>query len=127
MDMGRSSNVARGRRGEALAANALEAKGYTIVERNWRCPAGEIDVIAQQGDTLVFVEVKTRQGDRFGAPEEAVDDVKQERLLAAALAYLAESDAGDVAWRIDVIGIDLAPSGRVQRLSHYVDAVRFDG
>jgi putative endonuclease len=127
VNVSRPSNVERGRRGEELAARALEAKGYTIVERNWRCPAGEIDVIAQQDDTLVFVEVKTRQGDRFGTPEEAVNRRKQERLLTAAQVYLAEYELADVAWRIDVIAINLAPSGRVQRLSHYVDAVRADG
>ncbi len=61
-----------GRWGEGVAATHLEAHGYTILARNWRCAAGEIDLVARDGETLVFVEVKTRRGRAYGAPEEAL-------------------------------------------------------
>ena len=61
-----------GQRGEQLAAERLAAMGYEIVERNYRCKAGEIDLVARQGGGWVFVEVRTRRGDRFGTPEESV-------------------------------------------------------
>ena len=121
------TTVERGRRGEDLAAAALAASGYALVERNWRCPAGEIDIVARENDTWVFAEVKLRQGEAFGSPEDAVTSVKQDRLLQSARIYVSEHELGDVFWRIDVVAIDLAPSGRVERLSIYRDAVRADG
>jgi putative endonuclease len=121
------SSTEIGRQGEEIAAQALEAHGYVLVERNWRCPAGEVDIVARDGDTWAFVEVKLRQGEDFGSPEEAVTGAKQERLLQAALVYLAEHDLRDVAWRVDVVAISLASDGKVRRLALYKDAVRADG
>jgi putative endonuclease len=121
------SSTEIGRQGEEIAAQALEAHGYALVERNWRCPAGEVDIVARDGETWVFVEVKLRQGEDFGSPEEAVTGAKQERLLQAALVYLAEHDLRDVAWRVDVVAISLASDGKVRRLALYKDAVRADG
>ena len=121
------STVERGRWGEDLAAQALTVHGCDIVERNWHCPSGEIDLVARDADVWVFVEVKLRQGDAFGTPEEAVNSTKQARLLACAQHYLAEHGLDDVAWRVDVIAIELAASGKVQRLDIYRDAVRADG
>ena len=121
------STTARGRRGEELAAQALQAHNYTIVERNWRDAGGELDLIARDGEYWVFVEVKSRQGDDFGTPEQAVNPEKQRRLLDAARRYLARHDLHDVSWRVDVVAIELAPSGLVQRLTIYRDAVRADG
>jgi putative endonuclease len=118
---------ARGRRGETLAARELERQGYTIVERNWRCEAGEIDLVAREGDTWVFVEVKLRTGRVYGLPEEAITHRKRKRLMGAALMYLAERDLIDVIWRIDVVAIVAAPGGSIERFSLYRDAVRFDG
>src|SRR5690606_10776232 len=71
-----------GRWGENLAANHLAAEGLTIIERNWRCRDGEIDLVARDGETFVFVEVKTRRGRDFGAPEEALTPRKAQKLLA---------------------------------------------
>ncbi len=122
-----ASTTERGRHGEDLAVQALEAHGYVVIDRNWRCTAGEIDLVARDGQTWVFVEVKSRQGEDFGAPEEAVTAAKQGRLLQASLAYLAEHGLGDVQWRIDVVALVLSSSGRVKRLSIYRDAVRADG
>lgn len=74
---------------EALAARRLEERGLVIVERNWRCRFGEIDIIARDGSTLVFVEVRARSGDGFGGAAASIDHRKQQRLCAAARYYLA--------------------------------------
>lgn len=118
---------ARGRRGEALAARELERRGYTIVERNWRCEAGEVDLITREGDVWAFVEVKLRTGGAYGLPEEAITRRKRDRLMNAALMYLAERDLIDVIWRIDVVAIVAGSGGEIERFSLYRDAVRFDG
>ena len=121
------SNVGKGRRGEALAAHALVVRGYEIAARNWRSEAGEIDLIARKDGVWVFVEVKLRSGDAFGGPEAAITEQRQRRLLDGGLLYLAEHGLDDAAWRIDVVTIRLAESGRVHRLDIYEDAVRSDG
>src|SRR5215472_8167778 len=71
-----------GESGERFAAGWLEARGVRIVERNWRCPAGELDLVAERGGGLVFVEVKSRHGERMGAPKEAVSRTNRLRLVA---------------------------------------------
>jgi putative endonuclease len=111
--------------GERLAAGWWEQHGYAIRARNWRCPYGELDLVAERGGELVFVEVKTRRGERLGTPEEAVTPAKRRRLAASAACYLAEVVAGadDIAYRIDVIAVDLAPSGRLREIRHYPAAV----
>jgi putative endonuclease len=112
--------------GEDTARRYLEAKGYGIRARNWRAPRGEVDLIAQDGDTIVFVEVKTRTGSRFGTAEEAVTSVKQRRLQRAAWAYLLAHDLLDAPWRIDVIAIDRSAGMATPRIEHYRDAVDAD-
>jgi putative endonuclease len=94
-----------GRRGEELAAEALRARGLTIVERNFRCRAGEIDLVALDGDTLVFVEVRSRRGDRAGTPLESVDGRKQAQVTRVARHWLAARGGGDRDVRFDVVGI----------------------
>ncbi len=111
-----------GRWGEELAARQLAARGYTILARNWRCEAGELDLVAQDGNSLVFVEVRTRRGQALGTPEESVTAEKQARLIALAESYLqAHPWTGD--WRIDVIAIEMDRRGRVLRIDHYENAV----
>jgi len=122
-----TTTVEAGTRGETLAAQALERRGYEIVERNWRCQGGEIDLVARDGDVWVFVEVKLRGAGAFGTPEEAIDARKQARLLHAVQMYLAEHELDDAAVRIDVVAIELAPSGKVRRMALYQDAVWADG
>ncbi len=109
--------------GESIARRHLEAKGYAIEAVNWRCRVGEIDLVARDGPTLVFVEVKTRTSDRFGGPEEAVTSSKLDRMKRAAWAYLAVHGSLDVDWRIDVVAIDCSPGRKVLRLEHLVDVV----
>jgi len=108
--------------GEELAARQLVAAGYEIVARNWRCQEGELDLVAQQGECLVVVEVRTRRGRALGTPEESVTPAKQARLIALAEAYVQAVDwPGD--WRIDVVAVELDQSGRLLRVDQYENAV----
>ncbi|MBN1427849.1 MAG: YraN family protein [Anaerolineae bacterium] len=120
------STTETGRYGEDIAVQALRAHGYEIVERNWRCRIGEVDIVARQGEEWVFVEVKTRQGTGHGTPEEAVTGIKRSRLLRVAAAYLSEHEVEDAAWRVDVVAIDLGSAGTVRRLAIYRDAIQAD-
>jgi putative endonuclease len=112
-----------GRWGEDLAATHLEAAGHNIVERNWRCRDGEIDLITRDGETLVFVEVKTRRGRAFGAPEEALTPHKAERLLHLGQQYVYEHALDEVNWRIDLIAVELNEDGYLLRCDHIPNAV----
>jgi putative endonuclease len=94
-----------GSRGEELAAAFLERQGYRIVERNYRKRYGEIDIIAEDGGEIVFVEVKTRKSDRFGSPFEAVDARKQRKISRVATAYLENRNIRNRAARFDVVAV----------------------
>ncbi|HHK66823.1 MAG TPA: YraN family protein [Candidatus Acetothermia bacterium] len=91
-----------GGQAEERACRYLKGLGYEIVARNWRCRFGEIDVIAREGDVLVFVEVKARSANRFGGPEGAVDPTKQRRLAAAARRFIQKTGA-ELPARFDVV------------------------
>lgn len=117
------ARVRLGRRGEDMAAAHLTERGYVVVERNYRCPYGELDLIARHSETWVFVEVRTRRGARFGTPEESITPRKQAHLIAAAQHYLQARDLGDVAWRIDAVAIALASGGTLQRIDVIENAV----
>lgn len=112
-----------GRWGEDYAARHLEAAGYTLVARNWRCREGEIDLIFRDGETVVFVEVKTRRGRAFGAPEEALTPQKAQKLLDLGQQYAADHDLDGVAWRIDLVAVELDDRGRLLRCDHIPHAV----
>jgi putative endonuclease len=94
-----------GERGEDAAAAYLERGGMTIVDRNWRCPVGEIDIVALDGTTLVLCEVKTRRTVAKGTPDEAVTPAKQRRYRRLAEAYVQNAGTGPVDVRFDVISI----------------------
>jgi putative endonuclease len=94
-----------GDRGEALAVSHLERNGYRILARNYRTPIGEIDIIAMEGGTLVFAEVKTRASRRFGHPKEAITPRKQRKISMAALYYLKGTGKLNRKARFDVISI----------------------
>lgn len=102
---------ALGRYGEDVAARHLQAAGLTVVERNWRCRDGEIDIVARQGEILVFCEVKTRSGPAFGMPAEAVTPVKAARIRRLAGRYLAERRPGYGELRFDVVSVLRQPRG----------------
>ena len=108
-----------GASGERVAAGWLEARGYRIVARNWRCPYGELDLVAEHEGELVFVEVKTRRGLGHGAPEEAVTPAKRRRLIAAAQSYLVAAAQEDHPYRIDVVAVDLGPAGALRGVRHF--------
>jgi putative endonuclease len=100
-----------GEYGERLATRYLQERGLSILDRNWRCREGEIDVVARDGDCLVFCEVKTRRSVRFGDPVEAITPVKAARLRRLAVAWLRCHDAHAARIRIDVVGIVRPASG----------------
>ena len=112
-----------GRAGERLAAVQLEGQGYRILETNFRCRYGEIDLVAEDGADLVFVEVKMRRGTAFGLPEEAVDARKQRKLLQLAAYYLDLHECAERSWRIDIVAIQLSTSGKLQAIRIYQHAV----
>lgn len=123
-----SAKASLGRFGELAAATHLQRNGFVIIARNWRCSAGEIDLVATKGDQVVFVEVRTRRA-RGAAPvfpEMSVGTHKAQRLADLAQTYLAESGAGnDRAWRIDVIAVEVDSAGRIARLEHIEHAVEW--
>jgi putative endonuclease len=110
--------------GEAAAAAYLTRHGYDVLERQWRCASGEIDLIARHEGCLVFVEVRTRSSAAYGSPEESITPTKQQRLIALAYVYLAAHNLDDTTpWRIDVIAIIIDASGYVNSLNHLPGAV----
>ena len=106
-----------GRRGEDLACQALERRGYVIMARNWRCRGGEVDIVARDGECWVFVEVKTRRSQALGVPELALTPHKLARLQDLAQQYLGEHGLDQVDWRIDLVAIELDSHNEPQRLN----------
>ncbi len=115
-DPRKDSRKATGRAGEDLAAQYLKQQGYTILERNYRLRIGEVDIIARDGEYLVFIEVKTRRSTRFGSPFEAVDARKQQQIVKIASAYL---QGKELPVRFDVVAVHLNEQGvRVEILKN---------
>ncbi|MDO9516236.1 MAG: YraN family protein [Syntrophales bacterium] len=118
----RSNNRGKGTKGEDLAAACLKKEGYRIVERNYRCLYGEVDIIAMDKKDVVFVEVKGRESDSFGSPEEAVGPAKQKKISKVALHYLQEKGLGEHNARFDVVAIRFMPQGsQVQLIRNAFD------
>jgi len=109
-------------RGEDASAEFLTRRGHTVIERNWRCRSGEVDIISLDGIEVVFTEVKTRSGESCGSPEEAVNAKKQLQLQALAARYLATAGLEDVSVRFDVIAIRYLGDDRAL-LRHHRDAI----
>lgn len=97
--------------GERVAVRWLEDEGYVVLDRNWRCRAGELDVVAIRNGVVVFVEVKCRRTDAFGVPAAGVTPLKAERVRAAAAAWLAAHGFGDADVRFDVVSVLRPPAG----------------
>ena len=116
-----------GQWGEEQARRRLESCGYAIVASNFRSRAGEIDIVARQGELLVFVEVKTRRGDAFGRGEESISPARAERLAAVAEEYLQshlpDGYHSDTQWRIDLICLNMDRRGKLLSVSHIPHAV----
>lgn len=107
-------------RGETLACDFLIQQGFQILERNFRCPIGEIDLIAEKNRRLHFIEVKSRSSHAFGRPEEAVHEAKQQKIFRLALWYLKKSRRGEGPLSFDVIAVTFrAPHApEIQHLEH---------
>jgi len=108
--------------GEQLACDFLGNNGYRIIQRNYRCPGGEADIIAMQSETLVFVEVRTKASRRFGTPEESITTAKMEKLRNVAAYYWQSLEKPPENWRIDVVAIQL-DGQRVSRIELIENAV----
>lgn len=110
-----SGNRSVGARGEEIAVAYLKGKKYVILERNFRCKGGEVDIVARDGRTIVFVEVKSRRSESYGPPQLSVTPFKQRQISKAALTWLAKNRQHDASARFDVIAILL--------LCHQVPAI----
>jgi putative endonuclease len=111
-----------GRRGENAAARYLRRLGYCIVARGQRDPIGEIDLVAVDGRTVVFVEVKTRTTEDAGHPADAVDETKQRRLTRLALSYMQRHDLLECRSRFDVVSVLWADATQPPQIEHFKDA-----
>jgi putative endonuclease len=109
--------------GEKLARDFLKKRGYRIREANYRCPEGEIDLIAQHKDFLVFIEVRTKRSLEFGSPEESITPAKRERLRTVASHYQQTHSNLPQLWRIDVVAIELDKKGKPSRIELIENAV----
>lgn len=112
--------------GEKLAKDFLKKKGYRIRETNFHCREGEIDIVAQKKDCLVFVEVRTKTSAGFGSPEESVTSAKKERLIASALVYLNSHQDLPSLWRIDFVAVELDQNGKATRIELIENAISYD-
>lgn len=113
-----------GHAGEAAALAHLKERGFRILARDWRSRIGQIDIVAEDGETLVVVEVKARRGTSFGLPEEAVDPRKQHKLRRLLENYQSATRRQDQPCRIDVLGLLLDARLAVTRCEHIEDAVQ---
>ncbi len=111
-----------GNKGEKLAAKFLKRKGYKIIQRNYKCKLGEIDIIAEQDRTVVFVEVKTRRTQEFGPPQYAITTAKKGQISRVALFYIKEKRLVEQTCRFDVIAITFQPESRKPRIEHIENA-----
>ena len=117
-----NSRATLGRRGEEIAAEHLRSRGYQIIERNVRSRYGEIDLVARDGDCLVFVEVRSIRSTAL-TPEESITARKQSRMARLGMAYLQAHGVEDASWRADVIAITFGSGGQAPHVEHYVNAI----
>ncbi len=120
------NNKTLGAFGEKLAAEYLSGCGYRVLDRNFSCRAGEIDIIAMQEDTVAFVEVKTRSSARYGLPSEAVSAAKQRRMVKTALYYLQKNKLLDYMCRFDIIEITVDEENN-SNINLIKDAFQYSG
>ncbi len=109
--------------GEKLAKDFLKKRGYHIWETNYRCPEGEIDIVAKHRDSLVFIEVRTKKSLEFGSPEQSITPTKMERLRAVAYHYQQTHNNLPPQWRIDVVAVELNQRGELLRIELIENAV----
>jgi len=109
--------------GEKLARDFLKKRGYRIWETNYRCPEGEIDIVARHKDSLVFVEVRTKKSLEFGSPEESITPAKMEKLKAVAAHYRQAHNDLPPSWRIDVVAVEIDQKDKPLRIELIENAV----
>ncbi len=109
--------------GEKLAADFLKKRGYYLLQSNYRCREGEIDIVARHKGALVFVEVRTRRSSEFGTPEESITPAKMAKLRTAAARYRQEHEDMPASWRIDVVAIELDHRDKISRIEVIENAV----
>ena len=119
-----SAKTKLGNQGEIAARRLLESQGYRILECNYRCRYGEIDIVAMDGNCTVFVEVRTKRSESFGTPEESLSKAKQRRLTMTALTYLQACETPPTDWRIDLVSVRLPMGSGSPRIDHVKYAVQ---
>ena len=119
-----TDRVRLGRLGEELAGRFLRELGYQILTTNYRCPRGEVDIVAKDGEEVVFVEVRTRRSQAFGTPQESLTRPKIRRLVATCQDYLQGYGGADTNWRIDLVSVRLDQGNRVEDIDHLRHAVQ---
>ncbi len=116
--------IRTGKKGEDIAVAYLKSTGYRIVERNYKCLFGEIDIVAKDGNTVVFVEVKSRKSEEFGDPQLAVGLEKQKKISKISLKYLEEKHLYPCNARFDVVAIKMLPNGnRVELIQNAFELI----
>lgn len=123
----KAGHLRRGKRGEDVAHDYLRSKGMTVLTRNWRGKRGELDLVCKDGDTLVFVEVKTRDRAGLAAPSDALTPEKQRRLVRAAEEYLSRNKAWDQPCRFDLVAVTVGGDGRGAEVEHTENAFQLEG
>ncbi len=113
----------RGALGEKIALDFLIERNFSIIERNFRCREGEIDIIARDGDYLVFVEVRAKTSPNMGTPEESITPAKGQRLVTLAQTYIQLHENLPAQWRIDIVAIDMDSLGRPARVELIENAI----
>jgi putative endonuclease len=110
--------------GERIARSHLERQGYVHVASNWRRRVGELDLVMSDGDTLVFVEVKTRHGEGAGRAEECLTTAQSTRILRAVQRLIGEhQEYWEAVWRVDLVAVTLSARGTIERVSHQIDVL----
>ncbi len=116
-----------GEKGERVAKESLIHQGYRVLVENYSCPLGEIDLVALDGETLVFVEVRTKTGGDFGPPQASVRIHKQRQIAKVAEFYMAEKGIREIDCRFDVVAVNLSPEGRLLNVEIIKDAFPREG
>lgn len=119
-----SAKTKLGTLGENAARRLLESQGYRILECNYRCRYGEIDIVAVDGDCTVFVEVRAKRSKSFGGPEESLSKAKQRRLTTTALTYLQACETPPADWRIDLVSVRFPGGNGSPKIDHFKHAVQ---
>ena len=109
--------------GEKIARNFLKKRGYRIIETNYRCRNGEIDIVARQKGCLVFIEVRTKTSLKFGTPEESISATKRAKMRVTAARYLQSHQKLPESWRIDFVAVELDEKGKAERVEIFENAV----